>query len=130
MQLWQSCTGYLVQVNSFQTLVSSPVCSYQLSVRPMGLLLVHLVRLCDHVVSISRARFVTAGAIDPKLCTYVLLLGKSNSQTTWGPKPQMCYYSLTNGSIISITTTFQGHSGQNVSPDVLLLFDLEQSNLE
>jgi hypothetical protein len=30
--------------------------------------------------SVSRARFVTAGAIDPKLCTYVPL-GKSNSQT-------------------------------------------------
>jgi hypothetical protein len=30
--------------------------------------------------SISRARFVTAGAIDPKLYTYVPL-GKSNSQT-------------------------------------------------
>jgi hypothetical protein len=30
--------------------------------------------------SVSRARFVTVGAIDPKLCTYVPL-GKSNSQT-------------------------------------------------
>jgi hypothetical protein len=30
--------------------------------------------------SISRVRFVTAGAVDPKLCTYVPL-GKSNSQT-------------------------------------------------
>jgi hypothetical protein len=30
--------------------------------------------------SISRARFVTTGAIDPKLWTY-LPLGKSNSQT-------------------------------------------------
>jgi hypothetical protein len=34
--------------------------------------------LCNHAVSVSRARFVTAGAIDPKLCTY-LPLGKSNS---------------------------------------------------
>jgi hypothetical protein len=54
--------------------------------------------LCNHVTSVSRARFVTAGAIDPKLSTYVPL-GKSNSQTkfrsslilslsTRGPKPR------------------------------------------
>jgi hypothetical protein len=30
--------------------------------------------------SVSMARFITAGAIDPKLCIYVPL-GKSNSQT-------------------------------------------------
>jgi hypothetical protein len=64
--------------------------------------------------SVSRARFVTVGAIDPKLlCTYVPL-GKSNSHAkvrsslllglaTRGPKPktQKCYYSWTNGWIIS-----------------------------
>jgi hypothetical protein len=33
------CTGYLIQVNSFQSQVSSPVCSCQLSARPLGLLL-------------------------------------------------------------------------------------------
>jgi hypothetical protein len=52
--------------------------------------------LCDQVASVSRARFVTAGAIDLKLCTYVPL-GKSNSHTksslilglvTRGPKPK------------------------------------------
>jgi hypothetical protein len=32
----------------------------------------------DHVASVSRARFVTGGAIDLKLCTYVPL-DKSNS---------------------------------------------------
>jgi hypothetical protein len=32
-------------------------------------------------LSVSRARFVTAGAIDPKLCAYVPL-GKSNSHTS------------------------------------------------
>jgi hypothetical protein len=36
--------------------------------------------LCNHVASVDRARFVTAGAIDPNLCTYVLS-GKSNSET-------------------------------------------------
>jgi hypothetical protein len=35
--------------------------------------------LCNHASSVSRARFVTTGAIDPKLCTYVPL-GKRNSQ--------------------------------------------------
>jgi hypothetical protein len=49
--------------------------------------------------SVSRARFVTTGAIDLKICTYVPL-GKSNSQTslilglaTRGPKPKTpkCY---------------------------------------
>jgi hypothetical protein len=35
---------------------------------------------CPSSSSISKARFVTAGAIDPKLCTYVPL-GKSNSRT-------------------------------------------------
>jgi hypothetical protein len=34
-----------------------------------------------HPSSVSRARFVTAGAIDPKLCIYVPL-GKSNSETS------------------------------------------------
>jgi hypothetical protein len=38
-----------------------------------------LVHLINHVASIGRARFVAAGAIDPKLCRYVPL-GKSNSQ--------------------------------------------------
>jgi hypothetical protein len=33
-----------------------------------------------HPSSVSRACFITAGAIDPKLCTFVPL-GKSNSQT-------------------------------------------------
>jgi hypothetical protein len=33
--------------------------------------LAHLVSLCKHVVSVGRARFVTAGAIDLKLWTYV-----------------------------------------------------------
>jgi hypothetical protein len=59
--------------------------------------------LYNHVASVSRARFVTAGAIDPKFCTYVQL-EKSNSQTkfwsslilglaTRGPKPKTnkCY---------------------------------------
>jgi hypothetical protein len=66
--------------------------------------------------SVSRARFVTAGAIDPKLCTYVPL-GKSNSQTkfrsslilanlVWPPggqnrKHKKCYNYWTNGRIIS-----------------------------
>jgi hypothetical protein len=58
---------------------------------------------CDHVASavvssVGMARFVTAGAVNPKLCTYVPL-GKSNSQNkfrsslilglaTRGPKPK------------------------------------------
>jgi hypothetical protein len=59
------------------------------------------------------ARFVTAGAIDPKLCTYVPL-GKSNSDQilvqsgSWfghqGAKTinKKCYNSGTNSSIIQI----------------------------
>jgi hypothetical protein len=64
--------------------------------------------------SVSRARFVTAGAIDPKLCTYVPL-GRSNSQTKFrsslilgfrspgdqNRKHKKCYDSWTNGWIIS-----------------------------
>jgi hypothetical protein len=40
----------------------------------------HPSSVASSLSSVSRARFVTAGAIDPKLCAYVPL-GKSNSQT-------------------------------------------------
>jgi hypothetical protein len=65
--------------------------------------------------SVSMARFVTTGAIDPKLCTY-LPLGNSNSQTkfrsnrsdSWfghqggqNQKHKKCYDSWTNDWIIS-----------------------------
>jgi hypothetical protein len=57
--------------------------------------------------SVSRAHFVTAGAIGPKLCTYVPL-GKSNSRTKFrsslilGSKTEKkLYNSLANGWIIS-----------------------------
>jgi hypothetical protein len=66
-----------------------------------------------HPLCICRARFVTAGAIDPKLCTYVPL-GKSNSQTKFrsslilglatrgqNRKHKKCYNYWTNGWIIS-----------------------------
>jgi hypothetical protein len=62
-------------------------------------------------MSVSRARFVTTGAIDPKHCTYVPL-GKSNSQTkfrsslilglaTRGANPKTQNVLCTNGWIIS-----------------------------
>jgi hypothetical protein len=82
------------------------------------------VLLLAHVLSVSRARFVTTGAIDLKLCTYVplgvqtkfrsyLILGLA----TKGPKPKM-----------QKLTDVKFHNG-TISWHVSLLFDLEHSNL-
>jgi hypothetical protein len=97
--------------------------------------------------SVSRARFVTIGAIDPRLCTYVPL-GKSNSQISvqsdswfamttelWLDHLQIFIIGISNKDTWHNTrvfdlSTFEGHRGQSSKRHHWhVSFDLQHSNL-